>query len=190
MNRVHRYICNSAHWRRSLETRLLPWVLDGVSLGGNVLEIGPGPGLVTDYLSSRFGAVTSVEIDFTYAASLARRLMASTVAVVNGDATRLPFADASFSGAIAMTMLHHLPSQLLQDQLLRETLRTLEPGGRFVGSDSRASFVLRCIHWFDTYVPVDPGAFGERLRAAGFADVHVSWDKLAFRFSAQRPFRS
>ena len=48
MNWFHRQVCRSGPWRRRLEKQLLPWVLQGVELGDDVLEIGPGPGITTD----------------------------------------------------------------------------------------------------------------------------------------------
>ena len=42
---------------------LLPDALDGVSLGSNVLELGPGPGLTTVALARLAPQVTAIEID-------------------------------------------------------------------------------------------------------------------------------
>src|SRR4029453_4426129 len=89
----------SEPWRRAVEGRLLPWVLRDVSLGDDVLEIGPGPGLTTDALRRRGRRLTSVEVDAALAAALEARLRGTNVSVVHGDATKLTFPDASFSGA-------------------------------------------------------------------------------------------
>jgi SAM-dependent methyltransferase len=45
---------------------------------------------------------------------------------VNGDATRLPFADASFDRVIAAEVLEHIPAD---DVALSELARVLKPGG-------------------------------------------------------------
>ena len=84
-------------------------------------------------------------------------------------------------------MLHHVPSQELQDQLLREVWRVIEPGGVFVGSDSIQSLLMRLIHIGDTLVPVDPDTFGVRLEAAGFQVLEVEKNSSVFRFRARRP---
>ena len=55
MNRLHRWYCQSNHWRHRLGTEILPWSLKGVDLGGEVLELGPGPGLTTDWLRPNAG---------------------------------------------------------------------------------------------------------------------------------------
>ena len=106
--------------------------------------------------------------------------------VVHGDGAAMPFADGSFSGVVAFTMLHHVPSAALQDRLLAEARRVLRPGGVFAGFDGVDSFHFRLIHLGDTYTPVDPDTFGRRLEAAGFADVTVERGWARFRFRAGR----
>jgi SAM-dependent methyltransferase len=91
------------------------------------------------------------------------------------------------SGAVSLTMLHHVPSPALQDRLLAEVRRVLKPGGVFAGSDSRWSLGFHLIHLWDTMVLVEPESFAARLEAAGFTDVSVKVAKRAFRFRARRP---
>jgi hypothetical protein len=54
MNRLHRWICRSSFWKKFLQNEMLPWALKDVGLGQNLLEVGPGPGLTTDFLRTRF----------------------------------------------------------------------------------------------------------------------------------------
>ena len=185
MNRLHHWLCRSGHWRKTIAQRL-PWVLADADLGPNVLELGPGPGLTTDLLKLKAEHLTALEIDPKLANSLSRRLQGSNVAVVTGDATRMPFADAHFSGAVSFTMLHHLPSPEMQDKLLREVWRVLQPGGIFAGSDSLQGLRMRLIHIGDTLVPVDPNTFGSRLEQAGFEGIEIERGAVAFRFHARR----
>ncbi|MGI9030356.1 MAG: class I SAM-dependent methyltransferase [Ilumatobacteraceae bacterium] len=187
MNRFHRWYCRSGHWRHAVQDQILPWALRDVELGDRVLEVGPGPGVTTDALRRAVPSLTALEIDDVLAASLAARFQGSNVTVEQGDATAMAFADASFTGAACFTMLHHVPSLGLQDQLLREVRRVLIPGGTFVGSDSRSSVVFRLAHLADTMVLVEPDSFAERLRVAGFVDVSVDAARRAFRFRAHRP---
>ena len=184
MNRLHRWYCRTGHWRRTVEERLLPWVLGGTDLGAEVLEIGPGPGLTTDVLARRIPSLTALEIDARLATALRRRHAA--VRVVEGDATAMPFPDESFSGAVAFTMLHHVPSAAAQDRLLEEVRRVLRPGGVFAGSDSTTSLVFRLAHFRDTMQLVDPDGFAGRLTRAGFRDAQVRTGSGAFRFRARR----
>ncbi len=186
MNQLHRWICRSGYWKRELERKVLPWVLRELEFGGNVLEVGPGPGLTTDLLRLRFDRLTTVEIDSRLAKSLASRFSGTNVNVVQGDATTLPFQDGSFSGAVSLTMLHHVPSTELQDRLLREVCRVIRPGAVFAGVDSLSNWQMRLIHIWDTLVPVDPLTMGARLEAAGFTRISTVVDRRRFCFSATR----
>lgn len=184
MNLLHRWYCRSDHWGQTVRDRILPWVLADAALGEDVLEVGPGPGRVTDILRDRVTHLTSLEIDPALARSLQGRFEGTNVDVRLGDGTRMDFPDDTFSGALSMTMLHHVPSPELQDALLAQVRRVLRPGATFVGCDSRTSAGFRVAHLFDTLVPVDPATFGERLAQAGFRDIQVDTNARAFRFHA------
>ena len=186
MNLVHRWLCRSPGWRRTVETQLLPWSLRGVDLGDNVLEIGPGPGVTTDLLRTRVSKLTCVEIDEALAGSLSRRMAGTNVIVRREDATAMSLPDASFDGAVCFTMLHHVPSSTLQNRLFAQACRVLRPGGVFAGTDSQSSWRFRLIHLFDTMVVVDPKTLPERLRSAGLTDVCVDVDR-SVRFRAFKP---
>ncbi len=186
MNRFHQWFCQSKFWERMLRNGL-PWVLEGVELGDELLEVGPGPGLTTNLLHRQFAAITSVEIDSGFAKSLNERMRSTNVTVLQADATALPFPDKAFSGVVCFTMLHHVPSPQLQDRLLAEVHRVLRPGGVFAGSDSTWSRVFQLMHLFDTMVVVDPSTLGDRLAAAGFIKISVDTIKGGFRFRARRP---
>jgi ubiquinone/menaquinone biosynthesis C-methylase UbiE len=189
MNLLHRWICRSAYWKRSVETELLPWGLQGVEPGTDALEIGPGYGATTDLLRSHVPRLTCVEIDGELARLISRRSDGTNVRIIQADAAYMPLQDASFSSALCFTMLHHMRSAALQDRLLAEAARVLRPGGTFAGTDSLSSAVFRLIHINDTLVAVDPNTFPERLRAAGFIDIHVDVAPRAFRFRATRKGR-
>lgn len=187
MNRYHRWYCGSARWGRALEQRVLPWALDGLELGDDALEIGPGPGLTTDLLRRRASRLTCIELDPSLARKLAARLDGANVIVVEGDATQMPFEDGRFSAAVSLTMLHHVPTAAGQDALFAEACRVLRPGGWFAGIDSTPSWRWNLAHLFDTRNPVDPEGLPARLDAAGFADVSVERSpRGGFRFRARR----
>jgi len=187
MNLAHRWLCRSAYWRKTVETYILPWVLDGLDIGANVLEVGPGPGVTTDLLRGRVDHLTCVEIDRAFANSLSHRMSGHNVTVVRQDATAMSFPDATFDGAVSFTMLHHVSSEALQNRLLAEVARVLRPGGVLAGTESLYSRSFGLLHLFDTMVVVDPCTFPERLRKAGFDDVQVDVLKpYAFRFRARK----
>lgn len=186
MNVFHRWLCSSELWKQTLEKHILPWALADVSLGFNVLEIGPGYGASTEMLRGRVAQLTCVEVDAQLARKLSHRQRGENVRIVCEDATAMSFSDASFDGVVCFTMLHHVPSVALQDRLLAEVARVLRPDGVFAGTDSRESRPFRLLHIFDTLVVVDPGTFPDRLRAAGFDNVQVDVNRSAFRFRAHK----
>jgi SAM-dependent methyltransferase len=186
MNLAHRRLCRSARWGAKVEHDLMPWALDGVDLGVDVLEIGPGYGVTTRLLVDRARSVTAVEIDPDLAAALDTRL-GNRVRVLHGDGAELPLPDRSFDAVVCFTMLHHVPSASLQDRLFSEAARVLRPGGVFAGSDSRQSLFFRLLHLRDTMVVVDPCTLPLRLCAAGLIDPDVLLGRGALRFRARRP---
>ena len=185
MNEAHLALCASAEWADAVERWIVPWVLDSVDLGDDVLEVGPGPGLTTDVLRRHTAQLTAVEIHESLAASLRARLAGTNVEVLCADATASGLPDDRFSGAVCLTMLHHVPSASLQDALFAELHRVLRPGGVLAGQDSLASDELRALHVDDTYVPVDPATLASRLTGAGFVDVDVDTNEYAVRFRAR-----
>lgn len=96
----------------------------------------------------------------------ARRVTRGSARFVEGDVMSMPFADASFDGA---TMGFSLRNVVEIDRTLREILRVLRPGARFVSLDvSKVPNVAfkRC---FDLYfygiVPLLGGLIGGSRRA-------------------------
>ncbi len=187
MNRLHRWYCRSNPWKQKLEEEVLPWSLGGVDLGEEVLEIGPGPGLTTDWLRHRYRAITCLEVDPRLALSLSKRTADTNITVQLGDATAMPFRDQTFSGVVSFTMLHHVPSFSLQDRLFAEVYRVLRPGGVFAGTDSVWSLRMWIFHFGDTMVLVDPAKLPIRLESANFSDTRVQLGKGRFRYCARRP---
>jgi len=188
MNQQHLDILGTDEWRRTLEERALPFAFGPFgpdALGGDVLEIGPGPGMTTDLLRARVPQLTSIELDPALAAALHHRLAGTNVDVVEGDATAMPFDDDRFTGTVTFTMLHHVPTAELQDAMFREVARVLRPGGLFVASDGMARDELAALHDDDIYNPVDPATLPARLAAAGFRDVDVESNHLAWACRAR-----
>lgn len=187
VNEGHLTYLASPAWRDEVTNKILPWVLEGRTLGDALLEIGPGPGLTTDVLRGLVEHVTAVEIDDELAAALTERLAGTNVEVLHADATALPLPDDRFSSAACLTMLHHVPSAALQDLLLAEACRVLRPGGILLGTDSLDIEAVRAGHADDVFVPVDPATFPDRLRAAGFGEVDLARDETRIRFAATKP---
>ena len=186
MNRIHNLICSSGRWQRHVENDLVPWGLEGIELGARVLEIGPGFGATTRYLAGRLGSIEVLELERRYCERL-RAELGPQVAVTQGDATEMPYGDGEFSAVLCFTMLHHIPSPELQDQVFSEVARVLAPGGVFAGTDSVGTgLTFKLIHVGDTMVLIKPDALGARLAGAGLSDPVVERANGSFRFRARK----
>jgi SAM-dependent methyltransferase len=187
VNRTHLRYLASQEWAATLRDELLPWVLGSSDLGDDCLEVGPGPGVTTDLLRAQTLRLTAVELDPALARAPTDRLAGTNVAVVNADATNMPFEADRFSGAVCLTMLHHVPSAALQDRLFAEVARVLRPGAALLGSGSIDAPAVRAGHDNDIFVPVDPDRLAGRLVAAGFEQPEVETKAVRVRFSARKP---
>jgi SAM-dependent methyltransferase len=184
MNTDHDRLCSSPEWAEFLTTELVPWCLNGIDLGANVVELGGGFGAATGHLVGLAGQLTVVENDPVLAAALTDRFPQAQVHLA--DATATPFPDASFDSAVCFTMLHHVSPPAAQDRLFAEVARLLRPGSWFAGTDSMASDQLREFHTGDIYEPIDPAALPGRLEAAGFTNAETELRDTRFRFRCQR----
>jgi ubiquinone/menaquinone biosynthesis C-methylase UbiE len=176
MNENHARVCTSPEWAEHIQTEILPVLTAGVDLGKEMLEIGPGPGAATEWLRHRVAQLTAVEVDTAAAAALASRYAGTNVQIVTGSAAELSYPAESFDSAGCFTMLHHVPTLALQNQILAEAFRVLRPGGVLIGSDSLASTHLHEFHEGDTYNPVEPASLLPRLQTLGFSKVTVIVD--------------
>jgi len=187
MNRFENWFCASSIWRRVTRTQLLPWLLSEAELGEHALEIGAGPGAATEELRKRAGRVTSIDSSHAFAAGLAQRARSTNGAVLQGDASALPFEDKSFSAALAVLVLHHLKSQELQERAFAEIFRVLRPGGIFLAVEIQDGWLNRIAHIRSTFVPVVPSSVSERLTSVGFSSVSIAYKGSAYRLRALRP---
>jgi SAM-dependent methyltransferase len=178
MNLFHRMRCSSASWAEMVHDQLLPWALADVRLGDRTLEIGPGYGATLRVLVDKAAAVTAVEVDQPMAERL-DRLYGDRARIIHADGTNTGLPDNHFSSVVCFTMLHHVPTARLQDQLLAEAYRVLTPGGVFAGSDGVPSLQFRLKHIGDIYNPLAPDDLARRLRQTGFTDIRV--DKAGSR---------
>ena len=186
MNAEHLRLCASAEWAQLVANELLPWVLGDDEFGDDVLEIGAGPGLVTDLLVERAPQVTAVELDPDLAAALRARMAGRPVEVLTADATALPLPSARYTAVACFTMLHHIPDPAGQDRALAEIARVLRPGGLLLGTDGEDTPARRALHTGDVFTPIDPATLADRLTAAGFVDADVESTGDRFRFRARR----
>ncbi len=103
---------------------VLPWL----PATGDVLEIGPGPGLLLAELSQRSGLVVGLDLSAGMLHQAQRRLQAGSMSahLVRGDAVSLPFLPASFDAVVMTFVFSAIPDgQTAMD----ECARVLRPGG-------------------------------------------------------------
>ena len=186
MNLDHDNLCSSPGWAEYLQAEVLPAATAGIDLGQHMLEIGPGPGAATAWLSQRVARLTALETDESAAGRLAARYPGGSVRVDTGDAAQMPYGAESFDSVGSFTMLHHVSTASAQYQILHEALRVLRPGGMLVGSDSLASTDLHHFHAGDTYNPVEPTTLLTWLRTLGFSQVTVCVGDVLM-FTARKP---
>ena len=183
MNSNHDNLCGSPEWAAHIQDEVLPVVTAQVDLGREMLEIGSGPGAATAWLCQRVARLVALEQDEAAATALAGKFPGVEVTV--GDATAMSYPDCSFDSVGSFTMLHHVPTTALQNQILAEALRVLRPGGVLVGSDSLPSDGLHGFHEGDTCHPVEPSAMLVRLQTLGFGAVMVAVDEVLM-FTARK----
>jgi SAM-dependent methyltransferase len=186
MNRMEHFFCSTSLWRRLTHRFLLPWVLSEGRLGDHVLEIGAGYGAATGHLLKLAPRVTSLEYDPRLLRKLKANHQCAELTALCGDAVTLPFADQSFSSAVAILVLHHLKSRELQDRALAEVHRVLRPGGSFFAFEINDGWIHRAAHYRSTFTPVTPGSAFARLTKVGFAKISVDFRGGGYRVSARR----
>ena len=101
---------------------------------GAALDLGAGNGIAAYALASAGWSVTAAEPDPSAlvgagAIRALAREAALPIQVVECPGESLPFADGSFELVLGHAVLHHIPDL---DLAMREVLRVLKPGGRFV----------------------------------------------------------
>lgn len=112
-----------------LAEALQPWS------GARLLELGPGDGEYTLAVAEAVapgGSVAAFDLQQEMLDALdesARRRGVANLEPRQGDATALPYEDATFDGAFLVTVLGEIPDQVAA---LRELRRVLRPGGRVV----------------------------------------------------------
>ncbi len=129
MGHVHEYVANH-----------LPW--DG---RGRLLDVGCGAGALTIRCAKMFPEACCVGIDYwgikwDYSQRMCQHNaeaegVAERCTFQHGDANHLDFADGSFDAVVSNFVYHEINDGKSREELLRETLRVLKPGGSFALQD-------------------------------------------------------
>ncbi len=99
------------------------------------LDVACGPGIVTCALAGHVREAAGVDLTpamLEKARDAAARAGVHNAVFVPGDATALPFDDATFDGALTRFSLHHIPGPA---RVLREMARVVRPGGCVAAAD-------------------------------------------------------
>ena len=110
------------HLHRYLLARVLVRGLD-------VVDIASGEGYGTALLSQTARSVVGVEIDAGSVSHATRAYARPGLSFVEGDARRIPLADASADVVVSFETIEHF---FEHDAFLAETRRILRPGGRLI----------------------------------------------------------
>ena len=182
--------CRSAPWRLAAR-RVVRWATQGVSLTGDVLEIGGGSGATADELARANPSLrlTTTDYDPVMVGAARKRLAKYPhVAARQADVTQLPFDDETFDFVVSFLMLHHVVDW---EKAIAEVARVLRPGGIFTGYDLTASRAASWIHLADRspHRLIERGAFERvlgqvRLDAIG---LRYSFGGRVLRFTAGKP---
>jgi len=115
-------------WAASFESPVLTWVgklLERLSEGSRVLDLGCGNGSVTQALAERH-EVTGVDISAAQLERARRRVPRATF--VHADATQVELPPASFAAVSSTFVFGHVP-RAEQGPLLERVRGWLRPGG-------------------------------------------------------------
>lgn len=113
-------------WSRRLAEPLIRF--GGLSDGDRVLDVGCGTGSLTVALPrvAQVGAVTGIDFAQVYVDHAASGNTDPRIAFRQGDATALPFEDATFDRAFALLVLQFIPDA---PRAVAEMRRAVRPGG-------------------------------------------------------------
>ena len=162
----------------------------GAALGdagrGRLLDVACGPGVVTAALAPAAAAVVAFDATapmLEKAKARCAKAGLNNVTFERGDAENLPFADATFDGAVTRAALHHFERP---QRAIDEMFRVLRPGGVAVivdavsAEDTDRSALHNAIERLrdPSHVRMLPASeLDGCIAAAGFGDIaHATWD--------------
>lgn len=163
-----------------------------IGSGGNVLEIGSGPGHVADMLRETGAAVTGV--DFSPQMVEVAQHRYPEIIFQEANAEQLPFDAGTFDAVVSNFTVHHLARP---EVVFKEICRVLAPGGRFAfvvwGAPEAQSSVGAFLGAVEAHYPlgelphgplfgvIERSVYEPMLTAAGFTDCQLSTHDVVWR---------
>ena len=143
----------------------------GVRAGQRVIDVGCGPGALTDELVARLGARSVAAVDPSAPFVTAVRARYPGVQVHQASAERLPFPDGTFDAALAQLVVHFMADPVVG---LAEMVRVTRRDGVVAACvwDHAGQYGPLSIFW-QAARELDPDAEDE-LRLAGVREGHLA----------------
>jgi erythromycin 3''-O-methyltransferase len=162
--------------------RLVEKVASALPVDGDVLDVGNGLAAQDPVIATVAKTRSLIAVNITRSQLVAGkdRLREAGGLGVNGDATRLPFADGSFDGVISVEAAFHFPSRA---RFFAEAYRVLRSGGVLTMSDiptyryprgprEVVAAISQLRVWgLGTHAVATPVEIVDAVEAAGFVEV-------------------
>jgi SAM-dependent methyltransferase len=150
--------------------------------GTAFLDLGSGVGWATHIAVRERGVRTAVGLDFSYRALTSAARLTPEAGWVDGDGTRLPFADGTFERIFSFGSMEHFPDIKAG---FAEVFRVLKPGGRLVTAVPN--------FYIQTGQPLEfratQSGWTSVMTGAGFVVVRVATDWGPALLKNRRPLR-
>lgn len=121
----------------------------------NILEVGGGQSGLTALLYPQ-AKITNIDFNPEYANAPCNRQ--EQVTFVCGDATALPFADASFDAVTMFDVIEHIPDD---QKAISEALRVLRPGGYLLLSTPNENWRFPYYEFMKSFCPDESEVMAE-----------------------------
>lgn len=105
----------------------------GLKPGARLLDVGAGTGDIASQALLQCPQITAIAADYTFEMMEVGKQKGRALPWTSADALRLPFADETFDAVVSGFLLRNVTDL---DRALREQVRVLKSGGRWVALDT------------------------------------------------------
>lgn len=165
-----------------------PWIANVISKcfqkDVNVLDIGCGGGLLTNFLASKGHEVHGIDLSCSSLEMAKKNDTTSRVTYLKADATFLPFDNKKFDVVIAMDILEHIERP---DLLVKEASRVLNDGGLFFFHTFNRNFfswlmIIQAVDWLVPNAPVNMHVYHLFIKPKELSSLcqknHLFWEEV------------